>query len=330
MSDPIIWAGSLAELPAAVADNPFVRFEIRRPLAGPVLTVGRSAVLPRASHTGIPGYVGVGDGADLARLFIAALSSAAPSSAPPSCAPPSSAPPSSAPVFAAPAFAAQPAAALPSAASSGATSSPAASSAPVGWALTYPRSQAAPVEDVLGPASDSRSGGGDWDWLWTDAPPPRQPAEHRVVGLDDADDAADLIRLNAEHSPTAESEPGSGRTEVWLGIRDRAGSIIAAGAIHRTAAGAPHLCGIVVDAAHRGQGLGAAITAALTRRALSLSGDTSVATLSVYAGNTGARRMYQQLGYHTAQAFRSRLMTPPSPDVAMLGSAKGQPAGAYP
>lgn len=173
--------------------------------------------------------------------------------------------------------------------------------------VTVPRTTLAAVAAVL-PIGEV---GGDWDWMWTDAAPVRQPAEDRLVVLDDAADAAELAALNALGNPSAESDPGSGRTELWLGVRDSAGPIIAAGALHRTAAGAPHLTGIVVDPAHRGTGLGAAVTAGLTRAALAVGGPISgVSTLGMYADNDGARRIYQRLGYRAAQQFSSRQLIP--------------------
>lgn len=144
--------------------------------------------------------------------------------------------------------------------------------------------------------------GGDWDWMWTQQAPAPQPAESQVEVLDDAADGADLLRLNEIGSPTAESHPGEGITELWLGIRQQ-DRIVAAGALHRTGGGAPHLTGIVTHPQARGLGLGTAITAALTRRALELAG---VCTLGMYSGNDVARHVYQGLGYATAHAWCSR------------------------
>lgn len=157
---------------------------------------------------------------------------------------------------------------------------------------------------------DVRPGGGSWDWMWTDREPD-VPPDPRLVALDDSADAAELLALNARDSPTAESEPGSGRTEVWLGVRAPDGAIAAAGALHRTSAGAPHLAGVVVAREHRGQGLGAAVTAGLTRAALLADGPvTGVCTLGRYAGNDAARGLYRRLGFRIAQSFTSRAIAP--------------------
>ena len=151
--------------------------------------------------------------------------------------------------------------------------------------------------------------GGEWDWLWTDTRPPVSAAQNLLIELDDRGDAEELTALNARGNPTAESEPGTGRTELWLGVRGPGGAIVAAGALHRTAAGAGHLTGIVVDPAHRGQGLGAAVTAGLTRAAIERPGPVrGVSTLGMYSDNDSARRLYRRLGYRTAHAFSSRLI----------------------
>lgn len=159
---------------------------------------------------------------------------------------------------------------------------------------------------AIAPTLEGTGTGGDWDWMWTDRPPDGPP-DPRLVTLDDTADATELIALNARDSPTSESEPGSGRTELWIGVRDDEGAIIAAGALHRTPGGAPHLAGIVVAGDHRGSGLGAAVTAGLTRAALVADGRiTGLCTLGMYADNEPARRLYGRLGFRTAHEFASR------------------------
>lgn len=169
--------------------------------------------------------------------------------------------------------------------------------------ITIPRASF----DALAPQLALTGEGGDWDWMWIDAPPDRLPIDERIVTLDDSADAAELTALNVKGNPSAESEPGSGRTELWLGARDDNGAIVAAGALHRNAAGAGHLTGIVVDPDHRSTGLGAAVTVALSRAAIEGPGRISgVCTLGMYATNDVAGRLYRRLGYRTAQAFASR------------------------
>ncbi len=145
-------------------------------------------------------------------------------------------------------------------------------------------------------------GGGDWDWMWTTAAPGPVPGEERLVELDDTADAAELVEL-AAHSPRGEGEPGTGVSELWLGIRDDHGRLVAAGAMQRLPSGAPHLAGIVVATDLRGRGLGAAVTAGLTRAGLA---DSGVCTLGMYSDNEAARRTYVRLGYRTAWAWCSR------------------------
>jgi len=177
-------------------------------------------------------------------------------------------------------------------------------------AITVPRTSL----DALAPQLPLTGEGGDWDWMWIDVPANRLPTDERIVNLDDSADAAELTALNVRGNPSAESEPGSGRTELWLGARDDSGAIVAAGALHRNAAGAGHLTGIVVDPDHRGTGLGAAVTVALTRAAIEGPGRISgICTLGMYATNDVARRLYQRLGYRTAQAFASRRIGPLGP-----------------
>jgi ribosomal protein S18 acetylase RimI-like enzyme len=152
-------------------------------------------------------------------------------------------------------------------------------------------------------------GGGDWDWMWTTTQPGPVPGEERLVTLDDTADAAELCRLEREHSPRGEGEAGTGVSEAWLGIRDPHGRLVAAGAMQRFASGAPHLAGIVVTADQRGRGLGTAVTAGLTRLGLA---DSGVCTLGMYSDNQVARTLYHRLGYRTAYAWCSRrLVTSP-------------------
>ncbi|MGN6414331.1 GNAT family N-acetyltransferase [Flexivirga sp.] len=152
--------------------------------------------------------------------------------------------------------------------------------------------------------------GGDWDWMWTELAPPRAPAEPELVELDDLRDATEITALNQVGNPTAESEPGTGRTRLWLGARE-SGRLIAAGAMHLTPAGAPHLAGIVVHPRARGRGLGVAVTGGLARRAVDEYG---VCSLGMYADNDRARAIYERLGFRVARAWASRRLLPSDTD----------------
>lgn len=168
--------------------------------------------------------------------------------------------------------------------------------------LSIPRPYAA----VLGAHFDL-AGGGEWDFMWTTSAPAFAPGEENLLELDDAADAAELSAFAAEHSPTAEGDPGTGRTVRWLGLRGPDGGLVATGGMQLLNSGAPHLAGIVVHRAHRSSGLGTAITAALTRHALATHG---VCTLGVYSENDAALAVYRRLGFRTAYPWHSRRLGP--------------------
>lgn len=148
-------------------------------------------------------------------------------------------------------------------------------------------------------------GGGDWDWMMSELSPARHRQEDVLVSLDDHRDAEEIEKLNTEASPTAESEPGTGKSIHWLGHR-AGGRLVAAGAVHLSDTGHGVLCGIVVHPDFRGQGLGGAITAGLTRYCVERDG---LATLGVYRSNSVAIGLYGRLGYRTIHRFSSRRVT---------------------
>ena len=155
--------------------------------------------------------------------------------------------------------------------------------------------------------------GGEWDWMWTTQHPPASiPGEEHLVVLDDTRDAEEIAALSTVHSPRGEGDPGTGRTQLWLGLRSSAGThprlgpdgeLVAVGAMQSLESGAPHLAGIVTHVEHRGRGLGRAVTAGLTRAAITTYG---VCTLGMYSDNPPARAIYVGLGYRTAYAWHSR------------------------
>lgn len=150
--------------------------------------------------------------------------------------------------------------------------------------------------------------GGDWEWMWTTTPPPRDPREADVVELDDRTDAPEILEFSQRHNPRVWTEIGAGTVTVWLGLRDPDGTLVAVGGSERDASGLPHLAGIVTATGLRGQGLGSVITAALTRLALAEHG---VCTLGMFSDNDIARRVYHRLGYQTSRAWSSRLLRRP-------------------
>ncbi|MEU5938003.1 GNAT family N-acetyltransferase [Micromonospora sp. NPDC047548] len=138
----------------------------------------------------------------------------------------------------------------------------------------------------------------DWDFLWTTEPPPPQPEEERVVRLTEADHPA-LAELIEESFPATTSRPGDPRIVDWYGIRD-GDRLVACGA-DRTRGDVGFLAGLTVAADRRGRGLGAALTAGMTR---ALSARYDHVALGVYTDNVGALRLYRRLGY-TGSAARS-------------------------
>lgn len=153
-------------------------------------------------------------------------------------------------------------------------------------------------------------GGGDWDWMWTTRRTgDTHTAGHRIVELDDTRDCEEITALAAVENPRFEGFPGTGHSEVWLGVRDDAGALIACGAVQRLPAGTAHLGGILVAAAHRRHGLGRAISAALTDRMVETEG---VCTLGMYADNDAARALYASLGYVVDKPWASRHVASPA------------------
>lgn len=149
------------------------------------------------------------------------------------------------------------------------------------------------------------TGEGSWDFLSTRQVPraPDLPAGLELVELDDTADAPVLEEFGRTHNPEFEGFPGHGFAALWLGVRDPGGDLIAIGGMHLLATGAPHLSGIVVDRAQRGRGLGRAITAELTRRAIDRAG---CSTLGVFHANAPALALYHSLGYLTHHMFHTR------------------------
>ena len=162
-----------------------------------------------------------------------------------------------------------------------------------GQRVTLPRGTAACLPAWVGLA------GTDWDFRWLDAPPPVQPGEDRVVEVDDVDA---LKALLTRSSPTASAEPGDVRVRQWVGVHGPDGLLACAGDTSATP-GVGHLSSIAVDPAARGQGLGRAVTAALTRRLL--AGGADLVTLGMYADNVAGRALYDALGFRDEHAFTS-------------------------
>jgi len=151
--------------------------------------------------------------------------------------------------------------------------------------------------------------GGDWEWFHTTIVPPADPTLAQVGPLDDVARADEVAAFLERHSPTADTPPAQG--EQWVAIENEDGTLAAVAAIGRTPVGAPHLSSVAVDASVRGRGLGRAIVAAATRRAVLESG---VCTLGMYSHNDVARTLYLSLGYVRDCAWASRAVALPARD----------------
>lgn len=92
-----------------------------------------------------------------------------------------------------------------------------------------------------------------------------------------------------------------------MGVRD-GGSLVACAASTELVDGVPHLAGIAVHPRRRGEGLGGAVTASVTRAALRAGAEAC--TLGTYADNEPARRLYARLGYRCEHPFSSRALVP--------------------
>jgi GNAT superfamily N-acetyltransferase len=181
------------------------------------------------------------------------------------------------------------------------------------------RAEHADIEGVTVPSAALDALGADapvepnrWDWFVTYEPPPRQPGEDRVTVATPADEPA-IRALLDENSPRYSATPGDPRIHEWVVIRgpaaDGASALVAAAAHTEHAVGTPHLASIVTRTDVRGQGLGAAITAALTRRIF--AGGATVVTLGMYNDNDAARRIYRRLGFRDTHHFASGPLLPP-------------------
>jgi GNAT superfamily N-acetyltransferase len=133
--------------------------------------------------------------------------------------------------------------------------------------------------------------GTEWDLRWLTSPPPVRPREQEVVPVTD-DQAAALL---AVANPTASAQPGDARVRRWVGLPGPDG-LLACAADTSEATDVGHLSSIATHPELRGQGLGTAVTAALTRRLFEDGCD--VVTLGMYASNTAGRALYDRLGMH--------------------------------
>jgi len=133
---------------------------------------------------------------------------------------------------------------------------------------------------------------------------------HEVVRLAADDPRIDPLLAN---SSSAYIYAGDPHVQQWHGITD-GDALIAVGARVGAAHGRAHLVSICTDPAHRGRGLGRAVTASLSEAALA-AGATGV-WLEMYADNTAAARTYRAVGFEETGRYRSALLHGPSSPAA--------------
>jgi GNAT superfamily N-acetyltransferase len=151
--------------------------------------------------------------------------------------------------------------------------------------------------------------GHEWEWMYAVSAPQPVPAEDRLVPLGEVD-LPEIAALLALANARTDARPFERPGQRWVGARDGRGRLVACGMSEPNLAGFPVLLGITVLPSERGQGLGTAVTAHLTRQAL---GDAEVCTLGMYSDNAAARRVYHRLGYGGDHLWSSRtLARPPS------------------
>ncbi len=149
----------------------------------------------------------------------------------------------------------------------------------------------------LGGAGQGRT---DWDFRYVTAPPPEQHGEDRV---EPTSDGPAVTALLAAASPTASVLPGHPSVRRWVGVRDAGGALVACAADTSSATGVGHLSSIAVAAGARGDGLGKAVTASLTRSLLADGMD--LVTLGMYADNAAGKALYDALGFVDEHRFSS-------------------------
>lgn len=142
--------------------------------------------------------------------------------------------------------------------------------------------------------------GSRWAWLHTTRPLPPVPGEDLVVWSPDPDLVTALLD---EANPDAFVRPGDPRLRAWAAVAGPDGRLLACGAVTHHSPGIPHLSSIAVSPAARRQGLGAALTAAMTRHLLRTA---PAVTLAMWSGNTVARALYDRLGFIGGHDYATR------------------------
>jgi len=156
-------------------------------------------------------------------------------------------------------------------------------------------------EGVLGWAHPD--GGSRWAWLHTTRALPRVPGEDRVSWTPDPVRVSELLD---EANPDAYVRPGGPTAQSWAAVAGPGGRLLGCGAVTHHRPGVPHLSSIAVSPTARRQGLGAALTVAMTRHLLRTAPAVS---LALWSGNTGARALYDRIGFTGGHDFDTRAQT---------------------
>ncbi|WP_052748196.1 GNAT family N-acetyltransferase [Cellulomonas sp. FA1] len=162
--------------------------------------------------------------------------------------------------------------------------------------VTAPRDVPVPPEALAAAGVVPRT---SWDRLTTAAAPRRVAGEDAVRALDpDRDTAAIAACLDAAN-PATHARPGADDDAAWWGVEGEHDDLLGViGVAWRGGVAGDrsvHLHGLGVVPAARGRGLGTALTAVATRRAL--EGGAPWASLGMYADNAAARHVYLSLGF---------------------------------
>jgi GNAT superfamily N-acetyltransferase len=156
----------------------------------------------------------------------------------------------------------------------------------------------------------------DWEWMCTSTPPEPVALEEELTALSTADLPA-ITALLELANPGTDARPFQHPGQTWVGVRD-GDRLVACGVEEPGVSGWPVLSGITVHPDARGQGLGLAVTARLTRQAVRRTG---VCTLGMYSHNAVARRVYLGLGYGDVHEWSSRRLPVDACSAAAAGPA---------
>ncbi len=144
-----------------------------------------------------------------------------------------------------------------------------------------------------------------WDFLVTTTPPPA--ADGPVERLDLVGDLDAIRACLGEANPTTDADPEHPDEVGWWGVREHGRLLGVLGANRRGGADDDaeswHLHGLGVVPSARQRGLGARLTATVTR--LGLEAGASWVCLGAWADNRDALRIYHRLGFTTAHRRRS-------------------------